>query len=286
MARGSWQQSRELTKVSWRILRHNRYLVWFPVIGMLLALIPIVVFWAPAAYFFVNDQEWVGVAFVLVGAFVSQVVITISSAGLIATADAELHGRDSSVGEGFQKAFARFGPLAAWALVSTIVGLLLSSANNGKGGAAAVVLKSVFAAAAGVLWSLITFFVLPFIMIQQVSMLTAIKESAGLFRQRWGTQLAGGVRIGGLVIALFVIPGILAIIAGVAIALLNPQAVAALASGALLVVLGAIVFMFGALIAGALRGIFSVALFHFAKDGEVVGGFTEEQLAGAVRIKG
>jgi hypothetical protein len=32
-----------------------------------------------------------------------------------------------------------------------------------------------------------------------------------------------------------------------------------------------------------MRGIFSVVLFHFAKDGAVGGGFTEQELANAVR---
>ena len=40
------------------------------------------------------------------------------------------------------------------------------------------------------------------------------------------------------------------------------------------------------LISGALRGIFGVALYRYALDGEVVGGFTAEDLESAVKRKG
>jgi hypothetical protein len=34
-----------------------------------------------------------------------------------------------------------------------------------------------------------------------------------------------------------------------------------------------------------MRGIYSVALYYYAKDGEVLGGFTGEELQSSVRLK-
>ena len=45
--------------------------------------------------------------------------------------------------------------------------------------------------------------------------------------------------------------------------------------------LGILLFMVGALLLSTMRGIFSVVLFRFAKDGVVGGGFTEQELADA-----
>jgi len=141
----------------------------------------------------------------------------------------------------------------------------------------------VIAAAADVMWQLITVFVLPVMMIEKASPIQAIKVSSGLFKKQWGTQLAGGVRIGGLVALLVVVPG--AIILGGGIALVLVQSTAVVITGIVTAVVGFLVIVLGALIINAMRGIYSVALYYYAKDGEVLGGFTGEELQASVRLK-
>jgi hypothetical protein len=55
--------------------------------------------------------------------------------------------------------------------------------------------------------------------------------------------------------------------------------------GALLVVIGALVLAIALLISRALNGIFGVALYRYALDGEVVGGFSQADLESAVKVK-
>ena len=50
--------------------------------------------------------------------------------------------------------------------------------------------------------------------------------------------------------------------------------------------IGALVLAIALLISRALSGIFGVALYRYALDGEVVGGFTQEDLESAVKVKG
>ena len=40
------------------------------------------------------------------------------------------------------------------------------------------------------------------------------------------------------------------------------------------------------LVLTAIRGVFSVVLYRYATQGVIEGGFTEQQLAGAVKVKG
>jgi hypothetical protein len=56
-------------------------------------------------------------------------------------------------------------------------------------------------------------------------------------------------------------------------------------AGAVLVVIGALAICVALLISKALSGIFGVALYRYATDGEVIGGFTQEDLESAVRQK-
>jgi hypothetical protein len=94
-------------------------------------------------------------------------------------------------------------------------------------------------------------------------------------------QIFGGVRIGGIVGLVTILPGVLLVILGIVLATAGGGAL--VAGGVGLIVIGILLFMAGALLLSTMRGIFSVVLYRYAKDGVVEGGFTEAELAGAVR---
>ena len=280
MARGSWGKSKQLTTKSWGIVKENRYLLAFPVLGFLGSLIPLAIFWIPAAWFYANDNYVPGTIAAIVGVFANQIVISITSGGLVASADEELAGRDSSIGHGIGASLARIFPLIGWAFIQTVVNVIVSLIRGNSQSGAASVVRNIAASGILAMWSLITFFVVPFIMLDRVGPITAIKESSKLFKAKWGLQIYGGVRIGGFVALITILPAILLVVLGVFLTLSNVWAI-----GVPLIVIGVIVFSIGALLIATLRGIFSVVLFRFAKDGALEGGFTEEELAGAVRTK-
>jgi hypothetical protein len=57
------------------------------------------------------------------------------------------------------------------------------------------------------------------------------------------------------------------------------------AAGVALIALAAIVFVCAAIVSSTLNVIFRVALYRFATDGRVVGGFDQRALEGAFRTK-
>lgn len=277
---GSWSDSRALTRQSWAVLKDNRYLMAYPIVGIVAGIIPFGVI-AGGVFFIAMNQNWVGWALVVIGLYLLTLVTAVVQAGLTVSAAAELEGGSSSLGHGLSTAMGRLGRLARWAFVSTVVSLLVGALRgNDSGGIAAVIFRNVLAAAADVMWQLITFFVMPAMMLDDLGMIDAIKKSASTFKQRWGTQLSGGVRIGGLIGLIAILPAILAIVIGVVLATAGTVAV-----GVPLVVVGLIVLIVAGLILSAIRGVFSVVLYRFATQGVVEGGFTEQQLAGAVKVK-
>lgn len=282
--RGAWQSGKVVTRKSWALLKENPYLFGFPIIGMLLSILPLGLFGLPALYFLDEDRNWVAAALGIALVFGMQAVTTFPAAGLVAAVDEEMHGRDASVGRGMAAALGRFGPLIAWSVIQTIVSVLIGLIRgNGQGNVVGVLLRNVVAAAADVMWQLITFFVLPAMMIEKASPIDAIKASSQLFKKQWGTQLAGGVRIGGLVALLVILPGALVMGAGVAMLLADSATV--VISGITIAVVGFLIVVMGSLIISAMRGIYSVALYYYAKDGEELGGFTGEELQSSVRLK-
>lgn len=281
MPRGSWGASRPLTTKSWAVIKENRYLLAFPVIGFVVSLVPLALLWIPAGLFWLDDQIVPAVGLAVIGIFANQIVLSIASGGLVAAADAELGGGNSSVGLGIGRSIARIVPLIGWALIATvvnvIVGLIRGNGQNGVGDA----LRNIAAAGVLAMWSLITFFVVPFIMLDGQGPVSAIKQSTALFKEKWGLQIFGGVRIGGIVGLVTILPGVVLIVLGFFAAAATDELL--VAGGIGLIVVGVVLFMIGGLLVSTMRGIFSVVLFRFAKDGRVEGGFTEQELVGAVR---
>jgi hypothetical protein len=263
------------------VIRENRYLLAFPVIGFLASLIPLAIFWIPAGLLWLNDQTAAGIALAVIGTFANQIVLSIASGGLVAAADTELSGGDSSIRHGIARSLARIIPLIGWALIATVVNVIAGFIRGNNQNGAAAALRNIAAAGVLAMWSLITFFVIPFIMLDGQGSIGAIKKSFALFKEKWGTQIFGGVRIGGMIGLVTILPGALLVILGFIAAAASNNAL--LAGGVLLIVLGILLFMVGALLITTMRGIFSVVLFRFAKDGVIEGGFTEQELADSVR---
>lgn len=276
----SWAQSRELTRQSWGVLKTNRYLLAYPLLGVVACIIPVLLL-VPGILFLAVDRNWEGWACIIAGLFIAQAVFIVFQAGLTVSAAAELEGGSSSLGHGLGTAMGRFGRLFRWAIVSTLVGLLIGLVRgNGNSGVVESIFRTVLAAAAGVMWQLITFFVMPAMMLDDLGMVDAIKKSASTFKQRWGTQLSGGVRIGGLLSLLVILPAMIAVVAGAFLTMAGSWA-----AGVPIAVIGVIVLLIGSLLLTTMRGVFSVVLYRFATQGVVAAGFTEQQLAGAVRTK-
>lgn len=277
---GAWSQSRELTRQSWAVLKGNRYLMAYPVVGILMGVVPFAVMLG-GVFFLAANRNWIGWGLVVLGVYLLTLVGAVIQAGLTVSAAAELEGGHSSLGHGLSTAMGRLGRLARWAIVSALVGLLIGAVRgNDNGGVASVIFRNVLAATAGVMWQLITFFVMPAMMLDDLGMIDGIKKSASTFKQRWGTQLTGGVRIGGLIGLIVILPAMILLVGGVVL-----TAAGSVALGIPLAVVGLLALLVGGLVLSAIRGVFSVVLYRYATQGVLEGGFTEQQLASAVRVK-
>ncbi len=277
---GAWSDSRALTRQSWAVLRDNRYLMAYPVVGIAAGVVPFAVI-SVGVFALASNRNWIGWALVAVGLYLLTLVTAVVQAGLTVSAAAELEGRQSSLGHGLSTAMGRLGRLARWAFVGTVVNVLIGLLRgNNNGGLVSVIFRNVLAAAADVMWQLITFFVMPAMMLDDLGMIDAIKKSASTFKQRWGTQLSGGVRIGGLIGLIAILPAMIALIGGVVLSVAGTWAI-----GVPLAIIGLVVLIVAGLVLSAIRGVFSVVLYRYATQGVVEGGFTEQQLAGAVKVK-
>lgn len=265
----------ELTKKSWTLLRGHPSLARFPLYGASAVIICAVIVVGPGIYLIDDGRVALGGPLAVIGFYLLALIGFYFSVGLAAAADMVFRGREATVGDGLAVSRSRFGQIAGWAALSTFVGLILSALQN-QGG----IVGQIFGRVLAVGWTLITFLAAPVIAFEGTGPIETLKRSSSLFRSKWGQQVTGNIAIGGAVFLLGILPSMILIVAGVLIW------ASASFVGALLVIVGVIGFAIAALISSALSGIFGVALYRYALEGEAVGGFTAEELESAVKTRG
>jgi hypothetical protein len=264
-----------LTKKSWALLNGHRELIRFPLYGAVATIPLALIFLGPGLYFIDEDSYVAAIPLLAIGIYVLSVVGFYFSVGLAAAADMIFRGEQATVSDGLAVARQRFAQICGWAALSTAISLVMGLLEN-QGG----IFGEIAARVVGMAWSLVTFLAVPVIAIEGTGAFGTLKRSAHLFKDRWGQQITGNIAIGGLVALAGFLPAALLIVGG--IALWSSAAF----FGALLVVIGAIVAAVAMLISKALSGIFGVALYRYALDGQVVGGFSGADLESAVKAKG
>jgi hypothetical protein len=264
-----------LTKKSWGLLNEHRELVRFPLYGAVATTVLAIVFLGPGLYLLDKDSLGGAIPLLVIGVYVLSVVGFYFSVGLAAAADMIFRGQaDVAVSDGLEVARERFSQICGWAAISTAISVLMGLLEN-QGG----IFGEIAARLVGLAWSLVTFLAVPVIAIEGTGPVETLKRSASIFRQRWGQQISGNIAIGAAVFLIGVLPAAILILAGVALWS------SASFLGALLVVIGALILAVAMLISRALSGIFGVALYRYAVDGQAVGGFTSEELESAVKQK-
>lgn len=264
-----------LTKKSWGVLRENRGLIRFPLYGGIATLAMTILVVGPGLFLIDDGKLAPGAPLVVIGFYLLAVIGTYYSVGLAATADKIFRGEQATYADGAAVARSRMRQIAGWAALSASVGLLFSLLEE-QGG----IIGQIVGRLLDIAWTLITFLAVPVIAIEGTGPFETLKRSGGLFKDRWGQQIAGNIAIGGAVFLIGIIPAGLLIAAGVGVWASSGI------GGAVLVVAGVVILAVALLISKALSGIFGVALYHYAIEGSTAGAFTAEELESAVRRKG
>ena len=274
MRSGRIQRGWALTKQSFRVLRNDRSLLVFPIISIPVALVGTAIVMGPGiALYTADNQEAILIAFGVVTLYVLTFVTVFFNVALAAAASTSLAGGESSVGEGLRVARGRLGVIAAWALVQTVVGVVISAI---QGATNESVVGRILGGLVSFAWSAATFFVVPVIALEGVGPKEAFKRSVSVLRERWGEGVVGSASASGIVF-LVALPALLALGVG-GYALINSgQDVA----GGVLLALAGVVLVVAILIGGTVSAIFRVALYRFATDGTAVGGFDPAQMQAA-----
>jgi hypothetical protein len=273
-----------LARSSWDVLRKDKQLVLFPIVSSLACLLVLASFALPIVALAMgnkiafqdangNPALWTyPVAFAFY--FCNYFVIVFCNSALISCALMRFSGETPTLADGFSAAWSRLPQIAAWALVSATVGILLKAIENVHEKAGAIV-----SAVLGTAWTVITYFVVPILVVEKVGPFDAIRRSLQLLKQTWGEALVGHFGLG-LFKFLLMLPGIAVVLVGAALVVSK-----LLVLGVALIVLGVVYFLGVAVVGAALDAIFLGAIYQYAAYKRVPAGFDAGSFEGAFRRK-
>lgn len=293
-ARSAIKQMGKL-KASWRLftqslnlLKQDKEIMLFPVVSSLLVIVITfvftigLVFLLPLTGFTETNsnpsvaQEVVFYSFVFVYYVLVFFVTTFFKVGLTALVYERINGGNLNFTEGLNRASTITGKIFLWSLITSTVGLILKIISDKS-----KLLGKLVASLLGAAWNIVTLFIAPTLLLEDVSVWKSIGRSAEVFKQTWGETLILTVSFG-FVTSLFVLVdiilfGLLAFIV----------ASAGLGSTGLIIV--AIPFVLSlvviSIISSSLNEIFKVTLYSYARFGVIAEGFSPELIVGAVTSK-
>ena len=179
-----------LYKESFAVLSEDGEILIFPVLSGICAVLL-------AAGFFVplfldgtlrclanHTATWDMYAAVFAWYYLNHFLIIFFNSALIGCAGIKLSGGRATVGIGFKVALASAGRIAAWAFVAATVGMVLGTFNNRRG-----LVTRVAGAAVSIGWTMMTYLIVPVLIMEDRGVYDSIYRSKQLFRKQWGEEL-------------------------------------------------------------------------------------------------
>lgn len=256
-----------LTKQSFAVLAADKRLLLFPVMSALAAIIVTASFALPLIVtgtgFRSEQMTPVDYAILFGFYFVNYFVIVFFNSALVACANICLSGGHATLGDGLRAAWSRIGRIFMWALLAAGVGMALRLIEDRS-----EKLGRIVAWLLGTAWTLMTYFIVPILVFEDLGVIDSIKRSTRVFKDTWGEELTSGLSFGLIWLG--------AIVVGVALAAggfyLHPIAGIAVA---------VVYFLLLAVVAAAVKTVFTVALYRYATQGQVPAGFTPQLVQNA-----
>ena len=243
----------ELAKASWNVLKADKELIALPVLSLIATVAVALTFLVPMfgseGGTDVENLDPIEIFFLFV-AYVTLSFITIFfNAALVHAANERLEGGDPTVGSALRGALSRVHRILPWAIAASTVSIILRALEQRAGTLGRIVIGLL-----GVAWSLVTFLVIPVLVIEDIGVIEGVKRSGAMFKRTWGENVAAQVGFG-LLGFIAVLPALL--VAGFAFNLGSTIGFVVLAIAVLWILTASMVL-------SALNGIFQTALYRHA----------------------
>ena len=262
----SFSRSWELVKQSFNVLKSDRELLLFPFISMIGVFLVTLVFSIPLFFTGIlnnlsegssgsSGNAVLGVMLLFAFYFVTYTVILYSNVALVGAAMIRMRGGEPTISDGIKIANSRITKIISYAGISATVGVALSLLRDSDN-----IISRILAGIISFAWNVVTFLVVPVLVIEDIGPIDAIKRSGALLKKTWGEQIVanGGI---GLVFGLISMAAVL-LIGGPLLWLGFATESFALIAAAIVVII--VILALIGVFSSALNGVFQAALYNYA----------------------
>lgn len=254
----------------WRYLRERPRLLVLPATGAFLAILATVIMCIGIGLVGTDVPFTLLIAGVVAGSLVFSFIANSLGVAFLCLVVDDMNGHDLGVRRALAFAWSRRRSIGVWSGIATTVGLVLAAIQQipGVGGWISTLISWL----GGLAWQLATFFVLPVLVVEEVSAREALRRSARAFKARWGESVTADF-------AIYAASGI----AGLPFYFTLGIGAAMIADGA--IVAGAIVLAVGVsgavaigAYAGAAMRVFQMSVYRQTVYGDVAGPYAAPDL--------
>lgn len=200
---------------------------------------------------------------------ISNFVMSFFNTAIIACASIRLKGKDPTVMDGLNYAFAKKGKLFTWSLLAGTVGMILNAIENRSQNAGKIT-----AGLLGAAWSVMTLFIIPVLVFENKGVFDSLKSSTSLFKKTWGENVIAQISMS-LAIGLIAILGLIPLFLSAAFG--SPSLIFYSLGYLFLHLLVVII------VGSALGGIYTAALYDYSTTGKVPKEYSSELVKSAFR---
>ncbi len=289
---GVFSRTWEFTKLSFGVIKKDKELLFFPLFASIFSLIFSASLLFPTIIIKIiplldtPDQitavfgmlEYIIVFIYYLGmAFIA----TFFNVCVVYTAKIRFSGKNATFGQSLKFAFSKIHLIFMWSMLSATVGLVMYLLDHlaqslGKGGE---ILISILRGILGMLWSIMTIFVVPAMVYYDLTPFKAIKKSNETLRKTWGESI---IRYYGLGLIKFLVILVGVIITGVLLFLFKE-----LDFTFILIILGIflVYLIIVSLVFQVAEKVFNTALFVYADKGRAPSGISASTLKQAMKVR-
>ena len=252
----------EMSELSMAVVKKDPELLAYMIIAGVMSLACLVVMSIPQFL----EMEWAVnpdgsftstyLGFTFVAYMVLSIIMVFWNSAIIANANIRLTGGEPKFADGLNAALKRLPIIIVWGIIAGTVGLLFKALEGAARSSDNDAIASIIHLIGGFAWWVMTFFMIPHMILEGQSVGGALKSSKSTFFATWGENITSGLGIG--LIAFCIALPLIAV------------------TLAITVVAGPVGLFFGAITIGLLiawtnaaEQVAVVALYRFAKDGQM-----------------
>ena len=257
-----------------KLIFNDKELLLYPVTGGILALLFALALFLPLLFTLPTSSISIIAAAIIFGFISTFISVYFLVALLIAFRQYSTTKKKISMADALSKASQYWVQILEWAVFYTIIITILRAIESRIQGIGRLLVGAIGSMAL----SLAIMFVVPSIIDNNTGPIKSIENSIKIITKNFGSTF-GGIIYSDLYALLFIIPGVLLFVVGIA------ALTASTISGAVIMVLGIVIAVFGMMLNYVTSNTFLFILYDYVQTGKLPEGFTKDMMDNAIRKK-